>query len=107
MKDTIRCSNIEQAFENVPHELRFALKKIGDLFRVALETGHILFGQIEDALHIPHFAWVGMEDSLKSVCLGLRDHAVGLGHLRRQRNDGNREGNRLGRVGHVGTRAET
>ncbi len=65
----------------------------GEILGIGLEAGDVLAGEIVKPRDVAGLFRRKFEDLPKRFNLGIRDDTVGLGHLRRKRNDGHREGN--------------
>ena len=106
MQHAVGSRHVHEALEHVLQKLAVVLEQGRDLAGVGLVAGHVLLGQIEHVLDVGGLLGRKAEDLGEGVVLQRRDHAVGLGHLGAERDDGDREGNVFLRLAAVALEAE-
>ena len=86
---------MQEAFQHVLQELPVVLEQRRDLVGIGLVSRDVLLGEAEDALDVVRLLGRGSKHLLERLHLERRHDAVRLGHLGRERDDADGEGNVL------------
>ena len=90
----IRLGDVKQHVEDIDPDFHVVGKQARKPCRIDLEAGDILLGEVEEARHIALLAARNLEHIEKGDFLVARHHAVRLGHLCRERDHRDGEGDR-------------
>jgi hypothetical protein len=93
---TVRLGDVEQPIEQLLQHRRAAPEHAGDLPGVGLEPVGVGARPVEQAADVALLVRRHAEGLLEGVDLVAADHAVGLGHLGAEHDDGDGEGDLLG-----------
>ncbi len=95
MQQAVGLGDVEQPVEDVLQHRAVRLARAaqaGHALGIGLEAGDVLLGEIVEPRDVAPLGSGDLEDLLEGADLVLRDDAVGLGHLGRQRDHRDREG---------------
>ena len=92
MQNAVGRRDLEQAVENVFQHRGIARKDTRDLSGIALVTGCVAAGEIEEAPHMRLLVRRHAEDAIEGFDFFVTHHAVGLRHLGGERDHRDGEG---------------